>query len=52
MRGSLEALKSDVDAKLRAAAKPADVSAAVAPVAGKLAALEGNVAAVVKSEDK
>ena len=51
MRGSLEALKSDVDAKLRAAAKPADVSAAVAPVAGKLAALEGNVAAVVKSED-
>ena len=47
---ALEALKSDVDARLKAVAKPADVASAVAPVAGRLNALEQNVASVVKSE--
>lgn len=51
VRSAVDALKAELEAKLRAAAKPDDVSAAIAPVAGKLAALEGNVAAVVKSED-
>lgn len=49
---ALEALKSDVDARLKAVAKPADVVSAVAPVAGKLATLEQNVATVVKSEEE
>jgi hypothetical protein len=44
-------LRGSVDSQLKSAAKPADVSAAVAPVAGKLAELEKNVASVVKSED-
>lgn len=47
---SLDGLRRDMEGRLKAAAKPADVSAAVAPLAGQLAALERNVAGVVKSE--
>ena len=52
LKTAIEAIKSDVDAKFKATAKPADVASAVAPVAGKLAALEQNVQSVVKSEDE
>ena len=48
---ALDGVKSDVEAKFKATAKPADVASAVAPVAGKLTALEQNVQSVVKSEE-
>jgi hypothetical protein len=44
-------LRASVDSQLKSVAKPADVSAAVNPVASKLAALEQNVQSVVKSEE-
>jgi hypothetical protein len=44
-------LRASVEAQLKSVAKPADVSAAVDPVANKLAALEQNVQNVVKSEE-
>jgi len=44
-------LRSSLDTQLKGVSKPADVSAAVAPVAGKVAALEQSVATVVKSEE-
>jgi hypothetical protein len=44
-------LRGSVESQLKSVAKPADVSAAVAPVAGKLVELEKNVQSVVKSED-
>lgn len=47
---SLDGVRRDLEARLRTTAKPDDVSAAVAPIATKLAALENNVAGVVKSE--
>jgi hypothetical protein len=43
-------LRSSVDSQLKSFAKPADVSAAVAPVNSKLAELEQNVRGVVSSE--
>ncbi len=46
----IDGLRSDTDARMKAAAKPADVSAAVAPVASKLSQLEGSIESVVKSE--
>lgn len=51
IKTALDGVKSDVDAKFKATAKPADVASAVAPVAGKIAALEQNVQSVVKSEE-
>ncbi|MEQ1696893.1 MAG: hypothetical protein ABL901_13740 [Hyphomicrobiaceae bacterium] len=51
VKTALDSVKSDIDAKFKAAAKPADVASAIAPVAGKIAALEQNVQAVVKSEE-
>ncbi|MEZ5856676.1 MAG: hypothetical protein R3D67_18735 [Hyphomicrobiaceae bacterium] len=46
----LDGLKRDIDGRLKATAKPADVSSAIAPVATKLTSLEENLAGVVKSE--
>ncbi len=51
VKTALDAVKSDVEAKFKASAKPADVASAIAPVAGKIATLEQNVQAVVKSEE-
>lgn len=51
VKTALDSVKSDIEAKFKASAKPADVASAVAPVAGKVAALEQNVQAVVKSEE-
>lgn len=51
VKTALDAVRSDVDAKFKATAKPADVASAVAPVAGKIAALEQNIQSVVKSEE-
>lgn len=47
---TLDSVRRDLEARLKSAAKPDDVSAAVAPIASQLAALERNVAGVVKSE--
>lgn len=50
VRTAVDALKSDVEAKFKQAAKPADVQSVVAPVAAKLATIEQSVQGVVKSE--
>jgi len=50
LRSGLDALKGDVDARLAATAKPADVAKAVAPVAEKISSLEQNLAGIVKAE--
>lgn len=50
LRASLDAMKSDVDTRLKAAARPADVTAAVAPVAQRLGEIERNLQTVVRSE--
>lgn len=50
LRTTVDGLKTDLDTRLKAAAKPADVAAAVEPVATKLAGLEKNLASVVRSE--
>lgn len=47
---AIMALKSAVDSQLKAVARPADVAAAIGPVATKLAELEQKVANVVSSE--
>lgn len=52
LKTALDAAKSDLDAKYKAVAKPADVASAIAPVAGKLASLEQSVQTVVKSESE
>jgi HemY protein len=52
LKTTIDAVKSDIEAKYKAVAKPADVASAVAPMAGKLASLEQNVATVVKAEDE
>lgn len=49
-KGAIDTLRSSVEQGFKTAAKPADVSAAVAPVVNKLNALEGSVDSVVKSE--
>jgi hypothetical protein len=46
----LKRLKSDVDTRLAAVAKPEDVSSAVNPLNDKLAALQQDVQGVIKSE--
>lgn len=51
LRTGVESLRADLEARFKAAAKPADVASAIAPVAGKVAALEQNVQSVVKSEE-
>jgi hypothetical protein len=50
LRSGMDALKTNVDARLKEAAKPADVQAAIAPVATKLTQLETSMQGVVKSE--
>lgn len=50
-KGALDALKADVENKLKATAKSADVSAAVAPVTTKLDAVEKKLDGVVRSEE-
>ena len=52
LTSSINGLKSTVDTQLSTLAKPADVASAVSPVTDKLAVLESNLAAVVKSEDE
>jgi len=51
LSSTLNELRSSIDAQLKSTVKPADVSAAVDPVAGKLAALQQSVQDVVKSEE-
>lgn len=45
------ALKADIAAQMKSVAKPADVSAAIAPVTQKLAALDKSVETIAKRED-
>jgi len=47
---ALDGVRRDLDTRIQAAAKPADVSAAVAPLATQLSSLERNLTSVVKSE--
>ncbi|MDX2156567.1 MAG: hypothetical protein SFW09_08650 [Hyphomicrobiaceae bacterium] len=47
---AIDGLRRDVDGRLKAMAKPADVSSAIAPVASKLTSLEESLTGVVKSE--
>lgn len=46
----LKRLKTDIDTRFAGAAKPEDVSSAVAPLDSKLAALQQDVQGVIKSE--
>ncbi len=50
LTASLDTVRREMETRLGATAKPADVAAAVAPVASQLAALEKNVTTVVRSE--
>ncbi|MGE0768870.1 MAG: COG4223 family protein [Hyphomicrobiaceae bacterium] len=47
---SVDEVRRDLDGRLKAMAKPSDVSAAVAPLATQLSSLERNLTSVVKSE--
>lgn len=47
---SLDGVRRDMETRLKAAAKPDDVSAAIAPLASQVSALERNLTTVVKSE--
>jgi len=51
LKTAVEAVRADGEAKYKATAKPADVALAIAPVAGKLVAVEQNLQSIVKSED-
>lgn len=51
LKDALEATRTDLVAQIKAAARPADVSSAVAPVNARVAALESSVQSVVKAED-
>lgn len=51
VKTALEAAKGDLGTQIKAAAKPADVAMAVAPVAAKVQALEGSVQGVLRAED-
>lgn len=51
VRSGLDGLKGDVDSRLKVVARPNDVTAALAPLTTRLAALEQSLHAVVKSED-
>ena len=50
LRATVDGLKGDLDARFKTTAKPADLAAAVEPVTTKVAALEKNLANVVRSE--
>lgn len=49
---ALDGVRRDLDSRIQATAKPADVSAAVAPLATQLSSLERNLTSVVKSENE
>lgn len=51
LESALGDLKASLEGQIKGTAKPADVSAAVAPLASKVASLEQNLAGVVKSDD-
>ncbi len=50
LKVALKTLHGDLAAKLKQTAKPADVSAAIAPIAKQISALEQNLQSVVQSE--
>jgi hypothetical protein len=50
LASTLDGLKASVESQLKSVARPADVAAAIAPVAGKLSGLETNLESVVKNE--
>lgn len=49
-KAALDSLKSDVEGRMKQAAKPADIASALQPLTTKMASLEQNVQGVVKSE--
>ena len=51
LASGVDALKGELAARFKAAAKPDDIAAAIAPVASKVAALEQNVTGVVTAEE-
>lgn len=51
LKSAVDGLRGDLDSRIKTTAKPADVSAAVGPVATKLQQLESSVAGVVRNED-
>jgi hypothetical protein len=51
LRTAVETARVDVDTRLKGVAKPADVASAIAPVAGRIAALDQGLQAVVKAEE-
>lgn len=51
LTSGLDAIKGDLAARFKAAAKPEDITSAIAPVASKVAALEQNVTGVVTAEE-
>lgn len=51
IRSALDGLKGDVDNGLKGVARPTDVSAALAPVTTKIAALEQGMLGIAKSEE-
>ena len=51
VRSIVDGLKGELESRIKTTAKPADVSAAIAPLASRLQTLEGSVQGVVKSED-
>jgi hypothetical protein len=51
LKTGLETFRTEVEGQLKSAAKPADVSSAVAPVAAKVSALEQSVQSVVRTEE-
>jgi len=51
LKSTVDGLKSEVASQLKTVARPQDVSSALAPISSKLAAVEQNLAGVVKSED-
>jgi len=49
---TLDGVRRDLDGRIQAAAKPADVSAAIAPLVSQVTGLERNLASVVKGESE
>jgi hypothetical protein len=49
---TIDGVRRDLDGQIQAAAKPADVSAAVAPLASQITGLQRNLASVVKGESE
>jgi hypothetical protein len=48
---TVDGLKNDIEARFKTTAGPADIAAAIAPLTGRIASLEGDVKAVVTGED-